>query len=172
MFRNGFYSDKAVIALIPKNASTAISAYCAWTPTDYTAINRRNYIAVIRDPVDRWVSGATEYIWRCQRFEGIEPSSFDLNKIHLDKHTQPQVTFIDMLDPKRVILYPFGPDLLTRMQDDWNCFRKTAKLQVINTIDTDESKIKVREHVIANADFDKVREFYSRDFDVYQKSLG
>ncbi len=39
MFRTGFYNDKACIVLIPKNASTAISAYCSWTPTDYKHIN-------------------------------------------------------------------------------------------------------------------------------------
>lgn len=172
MFRNGFYSDKAVIALIPKNASTAISAYCCWQPTDYTAINRRNYIAVIRDPVDRWISGATEYLWRSQRFEGTDLSSFDLDRIHLDKHTQPQFTFIDMLDSKRTILYPFSPDLLIRMQQDWKCFRKSATLDFINTINTDESKIKVRDYVVANANFNKIKDFYSRDFELYQKSLG
>ena len=172
MFGNGFYSDKAVIALIPKNASTAISAYCVWKPTDYTTVNRKTYIAVIRDPVERWISGATEYVWRCQKFEGIDPKSFDLSKIHLDKHTQPQFTFIDMLDARRTKLYAFGPNVLTQMQADWKCFRKTAKLQIINTISTDPSKVKVRDYIIKNADFDKVKTFYSQDQEIFNSISG
>ena len=168
MFRTGFYNDKACMVLIPKNASTAISTYIAWKPTDYKAINRRTYIAVFRDPVDRWISGATEYLWRGQNFDGLDITTVDLDRIHLDKHTAPQHTFIDMLDPKRTKLYPFGPDVLKQLQDDWNCFRSTAHINIVNTINTNESKIKVRDYVVANANFNKINDFYAKDLEIFR----
>jgi len=168
MFRTGFYNDKACIVLIPKNASTAISAYCSWTPTDYKHINRRTYIAVIRDPIDRWISGATEYLWRCQQFDNTDIRSFNLEKLHLDKHTQPQHTFIEMLDPNRTKLYQFEPNLLHRMQEDWNCFRKTATLDIINTIDGNRNKVKIRNYVTEHANYNKINDFYAKDLELFQ----
>lgn len=168
MFRTGFYNDKACIVLIPKNASTAISAYCSWTPTDYKHINRRTYIAVIRDPIDRWISGATEYLWRCQQFDNVDIRSFNLEKLHLDKHTQPQHTFIEMLDLNRTKLYQFEPNLLHRMQKDWNCFRKTATLDIINTIDGNKNKVKIRNYVTEHANYNKINDFYAKDLELFQ----
>ncbi len=168
MFRTGFYNNNACIVLIPKNASTAISTYIAWKPTDYKVINRRTYIAVFRDPIDRWISGATEYLWRGQKFDGLDIATVDLDLVHLDKHTAPQHTYIDMLDPKRTKLYPFGPDVLNQLQNDWNCFRSTAEISIVNTIHTDESKIKVRDYVVDNANFNKINDFYAKDLEIFR----
>ena len=172
MFRTGFYNNKACIVLIPKNASTAIANYCAWTPTDYQTINRRTYIAIFRDPVDRWISGATEYLWREQQFEGLDITTVDLDKICFDKHTATQHSFIDMLDTHRTKLYKFGPTVLEEIHEDWKCFRKTAKLNIINTITDNQSKIKVRDYVIDNADFDKIKDFYKQDQNIFNSISG
>ena len=172
MFRTGFYNNKACIVLIPKNASTAIANYCAWTPTDYQTINRRTYIAIFRDPVDRWISGATEYLWRCQTFENLDIKTVDLDQIYLDKHTKPQYKFIEMLDSKRTKLYLFEPNVLNKIQNDWQCFRNTAKIDIVNTINNNESKIKVRNFVTENANFNKIKDFYHQDLEIYQSLLG
>ena len=172
MFGTGFYNNKACIVLIPKNASTAITTYCAWKPIDYTAINRKTYIAVFRDPIDRWISGATEYLWRAQTFDNLDITTVDLDRIHLDKHTAPQYKFIEMLDRKRTKLYPFSSNVLTQMQTDWQCFRTTANICIVNTISDNKSKIEVKNYVLENANFNKIKDFYIQDQNIFDAIKG
>jgi hypothetical protein len=165
-YGNGFYSDKAIITLIPKNVSTAISSFCAWNKCDYTAVNRRNYIVVLRDPVDRWISGATEYVWRSTHIHGAKLEDIDLSQIELDRHTKPQYEFIKMLDLKRTMFYKFDSTVLHRLQADWNCFRKTAKLDIVNQIADSADKTAVRAYVRSHLPQleSQILSYYADDF--------
>lgn len=165
-YRNGFYSNKACLVLIPKNASTAISAFCSWEPCDYTAINRKRYIAVFRDPIDRWISGTTEYLWRSQYIHNQSIENVDLEKIEFDRHTKPQIEFIKTLDLNRTIFYKFDSEVLHRMQKDWGCFRKTVNLEIVNQIKDNADKLKVQEYVLSTLPVldTKIRQYYLEDF--------
>jgi hypothetical protein len=70
---------------------------------------------VLRDPLDRWISGIAEYLFLYHQnidFAHAGQEFFDLifDKITFDDHTEKQVYFIEGLDLDRCVFFKFGPD--------------------------------------------------------------
>jgi hypothetical protein len=105
---------------IPKNASSWTKPNLkdwGWECFNYHTDNLDKIpLIVLRDPVDRWLSGIGEYmyLYHKQYFgkTDIDPMVFDLifDKISLDDHTERQVYFIEELDLDRAVFFKFGND--------------------------------------------------------------
>jgi hypothetical protein len=164
-YGNCFYNNRHCLIVIPKNASTAITTFATWTKGDYTTINRNRYIAIIRDPIDRWISGTTEYLWRLKHIHGSD-EKVNLSQIVFDRHTIPQIRFLEGIDLKRTLFYKFDNTVLDRLHQDFDCFRKTANVRIINQIDTNPDKAKIKAYVKQQViELEgKIKETYTLDY--------
>lgn len=65
-----------------------------------------NYVVVLRDPVDRWISGVTEFWSRAYpAIDWDDPRAVieQLGVIEFDVHTQPQIDFLSHVDFARTV---------------------------------------------------------------------
>lgn len=102
---------------IPKNSSSWIQSlvahWCLWTPFNYhdnPEILEKTALIILRDPVERWISGICEYI-------SLYHPSFDItnvnetmldwifDRIAFDDHTECQTMFIEKIDPSKAIWF-------------------------------------------------------------------
>lgn len=105
---------------IPKNASsftqTLLAHELLWFEHDFHQMDLTNKVAwvVLRDPVDRWLSGMAEYITRYHRdfdFDQLNQQSLDLifDRVAFDDHTESQVYFFDGVDRNKIKWFWCGP---------------------------------------------------------------
>ena len=107
-----------VFVNIPKNASSwMIRAFGRGREANYldTAQRPRHYIVVLRDPVDRWISGFAQVQvgttpWHSSHYQQRGWDSI-FNQVIFDNHTEPQVSFLQGLDTEQITWLRFGADL-------------------------------------------------------------
>lgn len=107
-----------VFVNIPKNASSwMIRAFGRGHEANYldAAKRPRHYVVVLREPVDRWISGFAQVQvgtapWHDSHYHrrGWD-SVFD--QVVFDNHTEPQVSFLSGLDTADITWFRFGADL-------------------------------------------------------------
>ena len=93
---------------IPKNASSWTKPNLQdwkWEFYNYHTDNlyHKHAIIVLRDPIERWLSGIAEYFYlrhRCYQDDYITPGMFDLifDRVAFDDHTEKQILFIENLN--------------------------------------------------------------------------
>ena len=108
--------DDLIYVNIPKNGSSLTRVKLSdagYIKYNYHTLQKYNSPAfvVLRDPVERWLSGICEYLNRCRHYLGIF-KEFDKNnnalfdlifyKIEFDVHTIPQIQFINGLDTDNI----------------------------------------------------------------------
>lgn len=106
---------------IPKNASSWTKPNLLdwkWENYNYHRDNlyHKTAIIVLRDPIDRWVSGIAEYMYLYHRH--FKPNALmpvavlDLifDKISFDDHTERQIYFVEGLDLNKCIFFKFEHD--------------------------------------------------------------
>ena len=118
--QGGLISPEGVFCLnIPKNASTYITnllVHNGWTYSKCDNPDIKKYIVILRDPLERWVSGMATYTasWILGPSYGSEAFNDDFNdlaerfifdQIVFDDHTTPQVQFIKQLNTSIPITY-------------------------------------------------------------------
>ena len=104
---------------IPKNATSWTKPNlqdwgweCYNYHTDHLA---KKPMIVLRDPVDRWLSGIGEYMYLYHRDINVNEFNsafFDLvfDKIAFDDHTERQVYFLEGLNIDQAVFFKFGPE--------------------------------------------------------------
>lgn len=118
-----FYSPCKSLAYvpIPKCASTWATKFLteglSWIVSkdtdriqDYTFRN----LVVLRDPIDRWISGMAQYMTTHHSdlpMQGREILEFIFRRVDFDPHTTPQVNFISGLESDSTIFFRFGANL-------------------------------------------------------------
>lgn len=108
-FNNCFLDEKnkLIYMHIDKCASTSISTALrssyftdltflkdAQGTAKYFVAHNYTFFAVIRDPVDRWISGLNEFIKRTKPPKGYVVSQLEKNRFIFDEHTAPQHLFL------------------------------------------------------------------------------
>jgi len=123
--------DKLIFVSIPKNAST-------WVGENYfhqgnncenlkyydieniVKINRCKFIVILRDPLDRWISGMTQMIYTepYQPFEQVNNMHIDtfdwetvIATVAYDNHTQKQINFTRVVLFENIIWLKFDDHL-------------------------------------------------------------
>jgi hypothetical protein len=109
---------------IPKNASSWTKPNLldwSWENYNYHTDNlyHKTAIVVLRDPVERWISGIAEYLYLYHRGwpnEAFTQSMLDLvfDKIAFDDHTEKQVYFVKGLDLSRCVFFWFDENYRER----------------------------------------------------------
>lgn len=146
----GLISPSGVFYLnIPKNASSFLTNVLVDNGWEHTGIHDTRItqnICVLRDPVDRWVSGFATYAasWLCSAGYGSTHFLEDYNslseriifdQIVFDDHTTEQVKFIEQLDKTITTTYfKLGHSLITDLESFLDC-----KL-ILNKVDDNKSE--------------------------------
>lgn len=112
---------KTIYVSIPKNASSFVSDWLmenGWTTRRIDSTDPTYVMVILRDPVDRWISGIAQYLeslWITadQITEGLDKVLFDIVD-GFDDHTWPQHIFFEDVHPtKSRIWFRTDLDLMT-----------------------------------------------------------
>lgn len=174
---------------IPKNASSSTVKLLElnnWQPSNYTTLfHKHQYLIIIRDPVERWVSGIAEYIYGHiasytrpgiqfinDYSKAIENLIFD--QIVFDDHTMPQYYFYTR--------EPFNSSEATFM---WMCQNLHEKIKNVFDLKTfqmynenisihnnDKKLIKdfFQDKIESNVTLKtKIKNRYRRDYEIFEK---
>lgn len=97
---------------VPKNASSWTKPNLqdwGWEFYNYKTDHLdKNPLVVLRDPIDRWISGIAEYLTLYHStFNIADPETLELifDQITFDDHTERQVYFLDGLDADRCTFF-------------------------------------------------------------------
>jgi hypothetical protein len=88
---------------IPKNASSFVKGYLLsdnWTQCDHL-VNSQTYFAILRDPIERWLSGIAQYQFNSNQYEMNIADIF--KNITFDDHTELQSYFLQTVDLSKTI---------------------------------------------------------------------
>ena len=114
-----------VFVNIPKNASSwMIRAFGRGRKCNFLhhiSDRPRHYLAVLRDPVDRWISGFAQaqvgtVPWHESYYRQLGWDTV-FSQVVFDNHTEPQVSFLSGLDTDDVTWFRFGPNLADDLAD-------------------------------------------------------
>jgi hypothetical protein len=116
---------------IPKNASTALKRlFSNWEFSDFNKfvdIDQPKHLVVLRDPIDRWISGMTHYLWLLNKGRSEEEIRNLLNSqsfqnlifdfVIFDNHTLPQTCFLSGLDLDKITFFYFDEGVVPKIRD-------------------------------------------------------
>jgi hypothetical protein len=184
--QSGIISPEGVFCLhIPKNASTFITNFLVhngWRHSNASDPEIKQQIVVLRDPLERWVSGFATYAasWILGPSYGSDNFSEDFNdlserlifdQIIFDDHTTPQVQFIEQLNKNIPTTYfALNHDLVTNLKSflgkelDW---REDLNSNITeNNYDTKQVASKMKFTLSQNPAYTaKVVDCYRQDYD-------
>lgn len=111
---------------IPKNASTYTQTLFAhqllWSHYNYFDIDVRNKIAiiVIRDPVERWISGIAEYVTLYHKnfhADDVNRQMLDwiFDRVAFDDHTESQICFIRDVNLQQAVWFKCDVDFENKL---------------------------------------------------------
>ena len=126
---------------IPKNATSWTKPNLldfGWEFYNYHTDNlNKTALVVLRDPVERWISGIAEYLYLYHRefiISDLNKSVRELifDKIAFDDHTERQLYFIEGLDPAKCIFFKFGPEYRSQFSEFLNTINMPNKYSTYN----------------------------------------
>lgn len=138
--------DNHCFVLILKNSSTWLQNSLNGTITNFEQ-NKIDlpYVVVLRDPVNRWVSGACEYLSNRSTGTGETVEQFcdyALENVLLDMHTEPQTSFIENVSTDRCTWF-YCDNFLTQKFSSWALENKILNFESSNENNSkDNEKIK------------------------------
>lgn len=192
-----YSSTNSAYGYIPiwKNASTYCKDYfeSGW---DWTTVYNyheqlltKKLLVCLRNPLERWISGVAEYFWH--KHPNIDLDNQGLLKyvserLVFDEHTEPQVNFLFNLESDKLIfikidnnftnnLELFANEILQSKNWRWHKAQKGETLKSFPTNKSVNNPKKLRTVSILNNYLksnpqleDKIREFYEKDFSIYE----
>jgi hypothetical protein len=175
---------------IPKNSSTYVESFfdIALGEKSYenfkyqNSITPKKTIVVLRDPVDRWVSGVVHHFYLAHRniYEVIPETIWEYvsNQIVLDVHTELQSRFLENLNTDDIIFFRQDVTLKDRLEefikfelnvsdDTWN--KKKLKINY-NSSTSVPYKNKLKRHISGLLSNDTV--LLNRIKKMYEPDIG
>ncbi len=76
--------------------------------TNVSSLNSKKYIVILRDPIDRWCSGITQYLHGEEVLRDLKDRNvLDLlfSQVHFDWHTVPQVKFLEGINTDDCVFF-------------------------------------------------------------------
>lgn len=130
---------------IPKNASTwckQVFQDLDFKPAQYQELDlsSKDIIVILRDPVDRWISGISQFLG-IQHRNLLNTGCVDdilqivTESVAFDDHTDEQIYFIDKVPRNRVIYFEFNNNLkynLHNYLDSKNIINKCLEIDTAN----------------------------------------
>jgi hypothetical protein len=163
-----------------KNANSFTCKYfekAGWTPVynHFDTIDKKIIVAY-RDPIERWLSGVTQYIYR-HKFPNITLNKtvvdILLDIVILDNHTLPQTDYLNNINTDDCIFFivnenytknlsSFTSKTLNIELEDYNFWQNKTiensdKVYIYNTI---------KKHM--NTNLHRLHHYYKKDLEVFQ----
>lgn len=143
-------NDKTYIH-VPKNASSFIKGVLMgsggfWRHNELL-VNSSENLVVLRDPIDRWCSGITQYLYNSKQDLSVE-EVFD--KMTFDDHTDLQTYFLQGVDLDRATFMWVDDDLRANM-NDWitACgYRTNIDIAIEYNASADDDRITTKNYYI------------------------
>lgn len=177
---------------IPKNSSTYVESFfdIALGEKSYenfkfqTPITPKKTIVVLRDPIDRWISGIVHYFYLTNQvgYEVIPKTIWDFvtNQIVFDEHTELQSRFLPNLDTDDIFFFKQDQTLQANIEEfikvQFN-IPETAWIKKKNKIQYNKSlnffyKNKLKKYVLGLSFNNKVllnrlKKVYEPDFELF-----
>jgi hypothetical protein len=182
----GLLSPSGVFYLnIPKNASTYITNILLANGWEHHNLNERSStqkcIVVLRDPIDRWISGFATYAssWLLGPGYGSDHFLEDYNtlverlifdNIVFDDHTTPQSKFVEQLPNSTVTYFKLNKNIIQHISQDLNINLETADVDA-NISENNYDQRQITDLIRNRVDQDpvlkaRVIEQYKSDFDL------
>lgn len=133
-------STNLIYVSIPKNAHTWIvrlitdSFGCrleSHTPQDNALYFKHDtrFVVVLRDPIDRWVSGFAEFfsVYEEQFIELLDNTMFQelvFDTLHFDDHTNSQLIYFENLAIERCVFFNMSDDLEYNLMHYFSTFNR------------------------------------------------
>jgi hypothetical protein len=142
-------NDKTYIH-IPKNASSFVKGVLIgsggfWHHSE-TLINSNENLIILRDPIDRWLSGITQYLHNSKQID--MPMELVFDKITFDDHTDLQTYFLQGVDLTSTT-YMMVNDLLRANLNDWiigNGYRTNVDIAIQYNASKDDERITTKDY--------------------------
>lgn len=174
---------------IPKNAST-------WTKQKLESLNfieqnihdyevfPKKVVIGIREPIDRWVSGISEYFAKCH--PALSPNDISrpmldiiFEKVVFDPHTEKQALFLHGVEFNTIIAikcdnnYSLNFSNFLKLQNITNDFQNepyinSSKVDILRTSWSNFFKLQIRNNTKF---YNRIKQYYSNDYDL-AKRLG
>jgi hypothetical protein len=134
---------------IPKNASSFVKGVLIgsggfWHHSE-TLVNSAENLIVLRDPIDRWCSGITQYLYNSGQDLSVD-EVFD--KITFDDHTDLQTYFLQGVDLTSTT-YMMVNDLLRANMNDWitgNGYRTNVDIAIQYNASAEDDRITTKDY--------------------------
>ena len=134
---------------IPKNASSFVKGVLIgsggfWHHSE-TLVNSAENLIVLRDPIDRWCSGITQYLYNSGQDLSVD-EVFD--KITFDDHTDLQTYFLQGVDLTSTT-YMMVNDLLRVNMNDWitgNGYRTNVDIAIQYNASAEDERITTKDY--------------------------
>jgi len=135
---------------IPKNASSFVKGVLIgsggfWHHSE-TLINSNENLIILRDPIDRWLSGITQYLHNSKQID--MPVELVFDKITFDDHTDLQTYFLQDADLTSTT-YMMVDDLLRANLNDWiigNGYRTNVDIAIQYNASRDDERITTKDY--------------------------
>lgn len=161
---------------IPKNASSNLRETLInhdWLHDNFIDnIHLTNYtsIVVLRNPIDRWVSGINQYFHLYH--PNIKSLSSDLlsvicNKIIMDDHTEKQTYFCNGLDISTSVFFEFNNNLSNNLNHYFAGKITFKPFSFINQLSTIEQQLK---QCLTDKLIKKIKTIYECDYDLISQT--
>jgi hypothetical protein len=164
-----------VIVRIPKNASSLVANYGLernwfYVGNELHLVKPKFFHVVLRDPVERWISGVLEFQQR-KKYPVIKFLEI-LKKIEFDEHTVPQYKFL----PAYGKLYFYNMDdggLDILLKHKFKLFPQIRPLPKINST-KETKKREIQNRIIEAMDeslVNDIKEYYAKDYKLIKEHL-
>jgi len=162
---------------IPKNASSFIKGILIgsggfWYHSE-TLVNSDENLIVLRDPVDRWCSGITQYLHNSKLDLSVNEV---LDKITFDDHTDLQTYFLQGVDLDHATFMMVNDDLRANM-NDWilNCgYRTNVDLAIAYNASSEDDRVTTKNYYTKLLDQNpefvlKLRKHFEADYELINR---
>lgn len=174
------YDKKIVFITINKNAGTTLREFLpkyGFEIVEKPFIDKvidYSFFAIIRDPVDRWISGVNEYI--CYNGKEVSESKqfvkseLSNNNFYFDQHTRPQYKSLTMIEEYNLI--KLDDNLSGKIN---NVINDNVDFEVINTVydrgvDNHHTFCVKMFNVYCKGN-DEFYKLYQKDFELYEIAI-
>ncbi len=174
------YDKKIVFITINRNAGTTLREFlpkCGFEVVEKPFIDKvidYSFFAIIRDPVDRWISGVNEYI--CYNDKEVSESKqfvkseLSNNNFYFDQHTRPQYKSLTMIEECNLI--KLDDNLSDKIN---NVINDNVDFEVINTVYDrgvdNHHTFCVKMFNVYCKDNDEFYKLYQKDFELYEIAI-
>ncbi len=159
---------------IPKNASSfikgcLIGCYGMWKHSE-TLVPADEYLIVLREPIERWVSGIAEYCFNSGNMLTLEQA---LEQITFDDHTEKQIYFIKDVNLIRSTFLRVDENLRDNLERWLKQYNYRTNIQIALEYNTSEGAKrdlinKFTEEINLNpAYLARLQEYFADDYKLY-----